>query len=519
MRLVEAETQFVPQAGTHYVRLAYETLTASYVAEKDEDIDFGLNGLQRVTRTFVALPDAPYTKVVGVDTITSGGDTLYLGNYSIKKTDAKWELTEVWLEGGVLSRSEDKVGSQLAIVIESLNDVPSTPSGYVLAKTDVSEVEGIPTNRYTFLKSSILRIDTSLTGGSQTVSATAFSMTTSEVTSEIAAVTANHKLIKEAVDDVEGIKTSTFTYEVDDFEVFNQTESGFDILDRTQLSTSNFTYGAIGTDTYSSLYLAQEMIDNGGTIKIRKSKWSDRGVISVRPVQGEEFSLAPSYTYTTLGVPASSMSGLVKPDGTELGSSVTWFEATVQNIEGFPTYTQTVLTATLSGGEVQVDSYEKFFVITDPGVMSTGGAFNSEETSGGAVRFPKALSQPQTFRKKATVDVFLTTSSAITGTEVAYTEEGVDWCSISFDSFYNNETDSSASVDASWRSFPQYLNSSGTTATAHASVSGAYFAQANSNGAGDETYVTTGVYRIELDKYQRQSDATQLYIRTEITFS
>ena len=115
--------------------------------------------------------------------------------------------------------------------------------------------------------------------------------------------------------------------------------------------------------------------------------------------------------------------------------------------------------------------------------------------------------------------MFLTSSALITDTEVAYTEKDVDWCSISFDSFYNNETDSSASVSASWRSFPQFLNSSGTTDSAFASVVGAYFAQANSVGAGDETYTTTGIYRVEVDKYQRKTDATQLYLRTVVTFA
>ena len=464
MRLVECEAKYIAPSETHLVTLTYETLTASWVAEKDEDIDYELNGLQRVSRTFVALPGTSYTKVVGTDTITVGGDTLTLGAFKIEETDATWSLTETWLESGILSVSQQFIGGSAIVQVQSLNK------------------------------------------------------TSAEVNTALSEVTVSHVLISEGESDYEGIKTSSYTYEVDDFDVFDQSEDGFNTLTRSELSATNFTYGDVGVDIYATLYLASEQIDNGGAIKLRKSKWSERGVIVVKPLSGEEFSLAPSYSYTTLGQPASAMAGLTKPDGTALGASVTWLEPSVQNFEGFPTYTQEVITEVIAGSEIKVDSYEKFFQITDPGVMSTGGAYNSAATSGSATRYPQATSQPQTYRKKATVDVYLTTSSTISESEVAYTEEGVNWCSIGFDTFYNNETDSSASVSSNWRSFPQYLNSAGTTDTANASVLGVYYARANSYGAGDTTYTKTGVYRVELVKYQRKSDGTQLYLRTVITF-
>ena len=103
MRLVETGYVFIPSLGDKRVQLAYETLTASWVEEKDEDIDYELNGLKRVSRAFVALPATPYTYVVGTTTITSGGTTLHLANFKIEKTDAKWELSEVWIERGTLS--------------------------------------------------------------------------------------------------------------------------------------------------------------------------------------------------------------------------------------------------------------------------------------------------------------------------------------------------------------------------------------------------------------------------------
>ena len=57
MCLVETEVPYIPPSESHLVKLTYETLTGSWVEEKDEDIDYELNGLKRVTRTFVALPE------------------------------------------------------------------------------------------------------------------------------------------------------------------------------------------------------------------------------------------------------------------------------------------------------------------------------------------------------------------------------------------------------------------------------------------------------------------------------
>ena len=152
MVCVEAAYVYIPSINAKRVSLAYETLTSSWVQEKDDTIDYELNGLKRVSRVSVALPDTGYTNVVGTTTLDSDGTTVYLGSYNIDETDAKWTLTEVWLEAGTLNRSEDKVGSQQAITIQAIGEVPSTPSGYSLARTSVGNYEGFQTNDYTFLK-------------------------------------------------------------------------------------------------------------------------------------------------------------------------------------------------------------------------------------------------------------------------------------------------------------------------------------------------------------------------------
>jgi hypothetical protein len=468
MRLVEAGAPYISASGEHLVTLVYETISDTFTQEVDDETNKPKNGLRGVTRKSIAKSGTEYTGEIGVTTIQHQVNqeaeiTLYLAQVEIEDTDAYRRVTEVWLESGILSLQQE------------------------------------------------------LVGGATTVQVNALGLTETQVNALLSEVTASHVLISQSESDYDGIITSQFTYEVDDFEIESQAEDGMEIIIRTELSASNFSSGVIGTSTYKTLFLAQENIDNGNTIKKRTSRYSEAGVLSISPLEEDGFSLAPSYVYVTTGAPASSMTGLVKPNGTLLGNDVTWFEPKVQNVEGFSTYTQQVLATALTT-TVKVHSVNKFFTVTEPGVMDTGGSFNSNAKSGAATRYPKALSQPSTYRKKAIVDVYLTNSNSITESEVAFNEEGVDWCSIAFESFYTNDTESTASVSSSWRSFPQYLNSSGTTDSAYATRAGVYAAYANSYGAGDTAYNTTGIYRVELEKYTRAADGTQLYLKTIVTF-
>ena len=509
--------------GTTLVVLTYETLGSAFVQVKDDTTDYELNGLRRVTRTSIAEAGTDYAKTVGTSFIdhqinSETAVRCYLASYSVDDTDSFRQVQEVYVEAGTLSETLDNVGSQKAKVIETIGADPATPADYSLASKQESDFEGFQTNRFTFLRPSILSLSQERTGGATTVQVRAFELTEAEVDILLSEVTPSHILISQSESDYDGIVTSQFTYEIDDFEIESQAEDGMEIIVRTELSATDFSSGVIGTNTYKTLFLIEENIDNGNAIKKRTSRYSEAGVLSISPLEEDGFSLAPSYVYVTTGAPASSMTGLVTPYGTALGTNVTWFEPKVQNVEGFPTYTQQVSTVSITGDEVKIHSVNKFFTITEPGVMSTGGAFNSAEKSGAATRYPQATKQPRTYRKKATVDVYLTTSNLITESEVAFTEEGVDWCSIGFNSFYTNETDSTASVSSSWRSFPQYLNSSGTTDTANATSLGVYYAVANSYGAGATGYTTTGIYRVELEKYTRAADGTQLYLKTIVTF-
>jgi len=161
MRLVETEYVYIPSMGDKRVKLTYETLTASWVEEKDEDTDYELNGLKRVSRTFVALPATVYDKVVGTSTIDSDGTTLYLGSFKIEKTDAKWSLAEVWMEPGILSVSTDRTDADDTRVAETFamqegtakTELGIISSGFALSEKTEGNYDGIKTAKFVWKKS------------------------------------------------------------------------------------------------------------------------------------------------------------------------------------------------------------------------------------------------------------------------------------------------------------------------------------------------------------------------------
>jgi len=170
MRLVETEYVFIPSMGDKRVKLTYETLTAAWVEEKSEDTDYELNGLKRVSRTFVALPGTEYDKVVGTSTIDSDGAILCLGGFNIEKTDAKWSLSETWVEPGILSLSEDytdpdgtETGTAFNMTDDEIKeDLGLLGYGYLLTQSTVSNYSGIKTTSFTYkqnLSSNVIDYD------------------------------------------------------------------------------------------------------------------------------------------------------------------------------------------------------------------------------------------------------------------------------------------------------------------------------------------------------------------------
>ena len=255
----------------------------------------------------------------------------------------------------------------------------------------------------------------------------------------------------------------------------------------------------------------------------RAGKFNELGRIqSIKPASNPPLTQVDSYTITSVGQPASVIHArdpIFKP-GTEtaLESDATFFTPTESyGSDGVPQYSQYVINDAVDP-TTPISQYKEYFTVTQPGVMSTVGAYANATNGGGATVIPRALSEPSTFRKEGLVEIFLTTSNDA-DPEVAYSDEGVDWCAIGFDNFVFNLVAETASVRSSYRTFRKYLNSAGTTNSAFAISTGQYSSNANSFGTGDTTYNVNGIYRSKVEPFFKKNDGTQHYLKTNVTFT
>ncbi len=201
MRCISANTEYIPSANKHYVKLVYETLGDAFVSEEDDTTDYALSGLKRITRPLIAKSGVSYSKTVGA-TVEGG---LYLGAYKIEDTDAYRRVEEVWMEEGTLSKTEDLVGSQKSIVIESIGVDPTTPNDYSLASKQESEYQGLQTNRFTFLKDDVeLSRSDDLVGSQKAIVIEQFNGTP--------VTPVDYVLANTQISEVDGIPTRRYTF-------------------------------------------------------------------------------------------------------------------------------------------------------------------------------------------------------------------------------------------------------------------------------------------------------------------
>ena len=102
----------------------------------------------------------------------------------------------------------------MAIVKEVFNGTPSTPTFYIIAKEDVSSVDGIPTRRFTFLRPGLISTNADLRGVSKVVRIETFNATPTEAQANTAAGTSSetYSIISEQVSNTSGIPTRTFLF-------------------------------------------------------------------------------------------------------------------------------------------------------------------------------------------------------------------------------------------------------------------------------------------------------------------
>jgi len=164
MRLVSVQSS--TQQEKYIVTLVYETLGDNFVQVKDDTVSYTESGLRRVTRESIAKAGTSFQKTVGTTSISSQIDgetavTCILASYEVDDTDSYREVTEVYVQSGVLSRNISQrnggatgTGKLRIEVVEAFNETPTNTIGGVKIGDEVSNVEGIPTKRFTFANGS-----------------------------------------------------------------------------------------------------------------------------------------------------------------------------------------------------------------------------------------------------------------------------------------------------------------------------------------------------------------------------
>ena len=285
MRLVSVQS--LTQGDQYIVTLVYQTLGASFVQVKDDNTSLKESGLRAVTRVSIAKAgtDIPTDdKDIGVDFIDHQIDAetavrCFLSSYEIDDTDSYREFTRNYIQAGTLSETEDKVGSQLSIVKETFVSSPSTPSGYSLAIQQVSDFDGIPTKRFTFLKNNAV-----LSRNIQTKSGGKLIIETVEVFNGTpTADTQGAVKIGDEQSNVDGIPTKRFTFAKGDGQISVNERPAEAILGNCQyvtvrsLGTPVTPTGVLmsESETESDGYVTYEKTTIKGTIAGQKLTYKD----------------------------------------------------------------------------------------------------------------------------------------------------------------------------------------------------------------------------------------------------
>lgn len=157
---VEVDTRVNSTTNTENPLLVqtYETLTDAFVEITDPTVAYGENGLKKITRVFRAISGTASSNVVGTTTFpvvpVAGTTTTYLASSEIEDTTAFAQLTEIYLEGGQISKSEvqgpDGLPDTKTVTYVSQITEP-TSSGILLSK-NIDNTGGYEIYNYKYLE-------------------------------------------------------------------------------------------------------------------------------------------------------------------------------------------------------------------------------------------------------------------------------------------------------------------------------------------------------------------------------
>lgn len=465
---VEVDNGYSSVANTDNAVLTktYETLTDSFVQISDDTVSFTENGLKTITRVYRAISGTQSQNTVG-QTQSETGEIL--SSSQTEDNGSFAELTEVYVEKGIINVQTPRTGGQQQVVVSTigLNDSP-------------------------------------------------------DVKNAISAITGNHKLVDESIGNFEGYQTFNLTYEVDDFEVRSQSENGLQLLTRTELSTVNFSDGNVGVDTYKSLYLAGEDIDNGNAIKKRVSRWAEAGTIS-ESINTSSDALPNTRTRSITSI------------GTEPTSNGILINKRKDNVDGFINYSYSFL-ETILGNDPTVgilQTYNDNIQVTKAGKISSqiiNGVAElviEPQRSGTVIaRVDVQLTSDSSVQKPVAYNLDETSASA-TLTQTRITPIGVEQGDTLTVSVFNTRR------TATVRPFPEHYYEATTNPLENTEIEPATILRDNDNIIGeslDETTITTvtlsgsdteppttGIYDQKVEPAFMDQDGTQYYRKTTYT--
>ncbi len=316
--------------GEYVVTFVYETLTDAWVQEQEDQVDSTENGLRFLTRSQVSAIDtaAPYDEDdVGVSTITDGGKTLYLaGLQDETKTQPDAQIgrfTTRWAEAGILSETIDNVGSQKSKVIETIGVDPTTPTGYSVASKQESNFEGFQTNRFTFLKDNVeLSSSDDYVGSQKAITVQVFNPT-AEPTFD------DYSLARRESSDVEGIPTERFTFLKDNAVLSRniQTKNGGKLI----IEVVEVFNGTPVADTTGAVQIGNEVSNVNGIPTERFTFAKGDGQISVdtRPAPAQ-LAGCKYVTVRSLGTEVTPTGVIVAESETESDGYITYEKTALQ---------------------------------------------------------------------------------------------------------------------------------------------------------------------------------------------
>ncbi len=344
MALIRVEAN--PSEKDMVVTLVYETVDQdNFQKFQDDLVEVQDNGLRRVTQYEIGKHNLSKTLTVGSTSITSGGVTCILSSKKEEVNDTFKLITTVYVESGILSTSEDNVGSQKAVVISKFESTaPAVDTtiagidltGYSLAKQDEGSVEGAITYNYTFLKNNV-QLSRSVDNESplKTEVREYFKPDSSKEN------LANYSLVNKQESNIDGIPTERYTFAKDNVEVSKSEDNV-----GSQLAIVRTFFNPSSDPTESGYSLAKKDQRNFDGIKTIQYTFLKENVQLSRSVNNE----SPLKTETR---------EYFKPDSSkETLANYSLVNKQESNVDGIPTerYTFAKNNVTLSVSEEKIGS-------------------------------------------------------------------------------------------------------------------------------------------------------------------